>query len=242
MEADLDPRALIPNPDEPPESVPASPSGESGDGSDSTPDLTVSFELVKQAQEGKAEALNRLFERYYERVRRIVRLRIGTLLRSRLDSADILQETFIQAIRSFDRFEMRDEASLINWLSKIAEHQIIAQADRFGAKKRDIRRERPMPAADGDDSTSGTPYEPPDSSSGPLDKLRRKELQEIVEEAIGELPEEYRELIILRNYAGASWALVAEQTGRPSEAAARMMHARAMIDLGRLVRDRGGEL
>ena len=53
------------------------------------------------------------------------------------------------------------------------------------------------------------------------------------------LPEEYRELILLRNYAGASWESVAEETGRPSAAAARMMHARALVELGKLVRAAG---
>jgi DNA-directed RNA polymerase specialized sigma24 family protein len=73
----------------------------------------------------------------------------------------------------------------------------------------------------------------------PLDATASEEEQRIVEACLAELPEEYRELILLRNYAGASWESVAEETGRPSAAAARMMHARAMVELGKLVRAGG---
>lgn len=200
------------------------------------PDCTVSLDLVRQAQAGHHEALNRLFERYYERVRRIVRLRLGRELRASVDSADILQETFIAAVRAFERFEMRDEASLIQWLSKLAERQIIAAADYHGARKRDKRREVPLPSVGSSGSESSFRPEIAADATLPIDGLAAREQVAIVEGCLAELPADYRELILLRNYAGASWELVAEETGRPSAAAARMMHARAMIELGKLVR------
>ena len=57
-------------------------------------DLTQSLDLVRSAQNGDGGALNLLFERYYERVRRVVRMRLGNKLRQEMDSGDILQETF----------------------------------------------------------------------------------------------------------------------------------------------------
>jgi RNA polymerase sigma-70 factor (ECF subfamily) len=210
---------------------------------DSTPeaDITRSIELVNRAQDGDDEALNQLFDRYYERVRRIVRLRLGRKLRSALDSGDILQETFTQAVQGFDGFEMRDEASLIHWLSKLAERQIIAAADYHGAKKRDKSREVRLrgPASQDGTPASGASFGLAADATAPLQKLTENEQVDIVERCIRDLPEDYRELIILRDYAGASWESVAEQTGRPSAAAARMMHARALIDLGKLVREQG---
>ncbi len=198
-------------------------------------DVTVSLELVRRAQDGEPDALNRLLERYYERVRRIVRVRLGRNLRECVDSGDILQETFIAAVNSFERFEMRDEASLINWLSKLAHHQIIAAADFHNAKKRDHRRNVPLQPAGSGSSESVLPEAAADEPR-PLDALADAEQSERVEEAIRQLPEEYRELVILRNYAGATWETVAAETGRPSAAAARMMHARAIIELGKLVK------
>ena len=195
-------------------------------------DVTVSLDLVKRAQGGEKDALNRLLQRYYERVRRIVRVRLGRNLRECVDSGDILQETFIAAVNSFERFEMRDEASLINWLAKLAQHQIIAAADYHNAKKRDHHRRVPLQVGSGESTGPQVAGQEP----RPLDELADAEQSELVEDAIRQLPEEYRELIILRNYAGATWETVASETGRPSAAAARMMHARAIIELGKLVK------
>ena len=204
------------------------------------PDLTLSIDLVHRAQGGDGGALERLFERYYARVRRIVRLRMGRDLRRSVDSGDILQDTFIAAVRSFETFEVRDEASLINWLSKLAERQILTAAAHYGARKRDKKREVLMSEAAGrSDGEDSVPFELEASTRAPLEHLSGVEQTAIVEACIHELPEDARELIILRDYAGASWDTVARETGRPSAAAARMMHARALIELGKRVRQKG---
>jgi RNA polymerase sigma-70 factor (ECF subfamily) len=200
-------------------------------------EITHSLDLVLLAQQGDKEALNRLCARYYDRIRRIVRLRLGARLRERVDSGDILQETFLAAVRSIENFEMREEASLINWLSRLAERQIIAAADFHGAKKRDSRRDVSLTGRDGDSQTVSVRLGLEDGRAPrPLDSVADAEEQARVEDCLERLPEEYRELILLRNYADASWESVAEETGRPSPAAARMMHARALVELGKLVR------
>ena len=187
-------------------------------------------------------ALDRLFERYYERVRRIVRLRMGRELRRSVDSGDILQETFQVAVRSFDSFQVRDEASLINWLSKLAERQVLSAAAHHRARKRDKRREvliSDVGSRDASKAGSSMPMDLAASTTGPLEHLSAAEQTEIVEDCIRGLEEEQRELIILRDYAGASWDTVARETGRPSEAAARMAHSRAVIELAKRIRARG---
>ena len=148
-----------------------------------TDSLTHSLDLLRRAKDGDEVALNRLCERYYERVRRVVRMRLGRGLREMVDSGDILQETFLQAVRAFDGFETRDEASLVNWLCKLAERQIIAAADYHGAQKRDHRRQFALddggPA--GDDGPGGLIARLSDETRVPLDKLAEKEQAAIVE-------------------------------------------------------------
>jgi len=198
------------------------------------PSLTRSLDLVRLAQGGDDAALDRLFERYYDRVRRVVRLRLGRRLRSAVESGDILQETFAAAVRAFDSFEMRDEGSFIQWLSKLAERQIIAAADYHGARKRDRRREVALDGAPaGEDDAPG--YQHASEVVPPDDAAADREEQARVEACLLELPEPYRELVILRNYVGAEWDTVARETGRPTSDAARMMHARAMVELGKLL-------
>ncbi len=201
--------------------------------------LTRSLDLVLRAQGGDRASLDRLIERYRERVLKIVRLRLGTKLREQVDSEDILQETFITAVRKLESFEMREEASLIHWLARLAERQIIAAADFHGARKRDHGRNVSLSGSVRGDAASGTQVFFATDTTQPLARLARAEEGRIVEDCLARLAEEYRELILLRNYAGASWETVAEETGRPSPAAARMMHARAMVELGKLVREAG---
>lgn len=199
-------------------------------------DLNVSIDLVRRAQGGDDGALDALIERYYERVRRIVRLRLGRGLRRYLDSEDILQGTFIGAVRAFDRFEMRDESSLLHWLGKIAEHQIKDAADYHYAQKRDGRRQQGLVGRGSGDSSDEYTLELAGNGTPPLDEIIDGEHLDAIEEAIPELREDYREVILLHDYEGASWATVAEIMGSPSPDAARMHYARAITELTRLVR------
>ncbi len=199
-----------------------------------------SMELVRRAQAGDRGSLNELFERYYPRVREIVRLRLGNRLRERLDSGDIGQQVFEAALSTFGSFEMRSESSLIHWLGTIVQQRIASAAEHEGAEKRSLDREVAIDklrsaASSGD---SAPVFDPKVDSLVPLDKLIRNEKQVVVKECITSLPEKYRELILLRNYEGLSFPEIARVTGRQTEGSARMMHAKAMIELSRLVRAR----
>jgi RNA polymerase sigma-70 factor (subfamily 1) len=194
--------------------------------------IEQTIDLVHRAHAGDREALNELFARYYERVRRIVRLRLGPALRARMGSDDILQEVFLEALRGFDRFEMRDEGSLINYLACIAEHRIRDAADFNRAAKRDAAREVPIapPDASGqldrDLSAAGLP---PAEGASLAEQVAR------LEAAIEKLAPADRELILLHDYARATWPVIAQQTGRASPDAARMAHKEAVRRLGMLL-------
>jgi RNA polymerase sigma-70 factor (ECF subfamily) len=194
------------------------------------------LDLVREAQAGDAAAKNRLFDRYAPRVLKIVRLRMGQRLRQRMESCDLLQDTFATAVRKFGDFEMRSEASLINWLAKLAEHTISEAVKRENAQRRDPGRE--VAIADGASASASRPLDLEAPPAVPLDKVIRDEEQALVETCLQALPERYRELILLRNFTGLSFEEVGVETGRPSEGATRMMHAKAMRELVRLVRER----
>ena len=160
---------------------------------------------------------------------------MGEKLRRRADSFDVLQETFATAVRIFDRFEMRNEASMINWLSKLAERSITDMAEKESAQKRNSDREVPLNRRGSDSSTSALGFEIEADFAVPLDRLIRDEEKELLDDCIQELEEKYREIILLRNYLGMNFGEIAAECNRPSEGAARMMHAKAMRDLTRLV-------
>ncbi len=199
-------------------------------------DCTRSIELVRRAQDGEEAALNTLLQRYYEPVRRIVRLRLSRQLRTHMESVDIVQETLTAAVRAFDRFEVRTESSLINWLSAIAENQIRAAADYHGAQKRDGKRNVPFPVISEGGSSTSLGFDPAASGPLPIDAAMQGEDIDAVETAIAELRNDYREVIIQRDYTGASWSEVADALDYPSSDAARMAYGRAIVALSELMR------
>jgi RNA polymerase sigma-70 factor, ECF subfamily len=201
--------------------------------------LTQTWELVHKAKGGDSDALNRLIQRYYERVRRSVRARIGSRLRSRLDSDDILQWTFAKAVENFDRFEMRHEGSLLHWLAEYAERQLHDAADRENAKKRQPPAGQISLDDDGGATESRGQLEVPGRTTGPIDRVVRNEREIAVEECLEQLAEHHRMVIVLRDYDGLEWNEIAEKLKKNTDSAARELHRRALLELAKLLRRRG---
>jgi len=201
-------------------------------------DIGLTLQLVRRVQGGDRAALQPLFERYYERVRRIVRVRLGAPLRRRLDSGDIVQETFLAALQGFGRFDLRDEAALIHWLSVLAENRIRDAADFHGAGKRAAGREVPLGVTDRSGSVRIEPAAA-GPGPGPAENVAHDEQVERLEAALSALPADLREIVLLRDYAGMSWDDIAARVGRPSPDAARMAHGKALLQLAARMREHG---
>ncbi|MFY9344970.1 MAG: sigma-70 family RNA polymerase sigma factor [Planctomycetota bacterium] len=200
------------------------------------PDLTQTWDLVKKAQGGDGDALNRLFDRYYERVRRSVRVRLGPKLRARLETADILQPAFTKAFQNFDRFEMRHEGSLLHWLAEYAQRQLNDAADQANAQK----RREPAPPVRLDDSREGRgKVEVAGGDRSPSELAGQGEDCAAIEACLHELPEHYRRVIVLRDFDGLEWLEIARELGKNSDSAARELHRRAVLELAQRLARRG---
>jgi len=101
-------------------------------------------ELVAQAQEGDTSALDQLCGVYTERVRRIVRFRMGPELRSHLESMDLVQEALVEAVLDLDQFRYSSDGDFLRWLCRIVENTIRDHMDKAHAAKRDIRKQVPL--------------------------------------------------------------------------------------------------
>ncbi len=200
--------------------------------------LAETIELVRLAQRGDGAAINELFGRYYERVRRVVGLRIGPQLRARLETEDIVQHAFAKAFEKFDGFEMRDEGSLLHWIAEIAERQVRDAVDLQNARK----RRPPTGHVCVDLDASGTrdvDLDPPASGVGPATKVGGWEEERAIDQCVDELPEQFRRVIVLRDYEGLEWQEIRKVLGKNSESAARDLHQRALLELTLLLRRRG---
>ena len=177
--------------------------------------------LLLDARAGSEEALNRLFEQCGERLLSLIRLRMGPRLRARMESSDLLNATLLRAFRSFDSLDAGNTASLMAWLARVAESEIRDQADYLKAQRRDAGREVAL-----------------DTGAGELAAQLRSQTSRLVlsearlrlERAIARLPEEYREIVLLRHYEERSYRDIGKRMGRSPDAC-RMLMARAMTAL-----------
>jgi RNA polymerase sigma-70 factor (ECF subfamily) len=187
-------------------------------------------ELVMLAKGGDESALGLLCGAYAERVRRIIRLRMGLELRSKLESMDIVQDAMLAALRDLDRFTYSSEGDFLRWLCGIAENQIRGSLDRFHAAKRDIRREVPL-----DRGGTGTEGKPP-IAAGPMVTttpsaiFSHSEDLDKLERAMDTLRPEHREVIVLARVEGRSYKEIAARLGKSPEAVG-MLLSRAMLAL-----------
>jgi RNA polymerase sigma-70 factor (subfamily 1) len=190
-------------------------------------------QLVALVKGGDASALDQLCRVYAERVRWMVRLRMGKELRRNLDSMDVVQDVLIHALGGITDFTYENEGDFVRWLSRIAENALRDNWKRFHAEKRDIRKE--VPLNDRGPTTGGRSGGAP----GPIDAttpsviMSRKEDLARLEQAIDELKPEYREVIVLTRIEGLSYQEVGNRLSKNSEAVRKLVF-RAMSALTRI--------
>ena len=187
-------------------------------------------ELVTLAKGGSEPALEQLCRVYGERVRRIIRLRMGKELRSKLESMDMVQDVLMCALRDFEDFKYTSEGDLLRWLGKIAENRIRDNLDKLHADKRDIRKEIPLQddAATSRDDHARVP-EPARNTTPSVILSKREELDKL-EKAIDKLKPEYREVIVWAKIDGLTYKEIGSKLGKSADAAGHLL-LRAMVSL-----------
>lgn len=159
-------------------------------------------EAVDRARRGDHEAFRLLVERYQARVFRLA-LRV---LRDEEQARDAVQEGFLKAYRSLDRFEGRSR--FYTWLYRLVLN-LCLDMRRKDRSDREVEwdEERVHPA--------GEVGEPAleEADGGPAGALERAEIRERVGAAIERLPEVQRETLILREVEGLSYQEIAEALG-----------------------------
>jgi RNA polymerase sigma-70 factor (ECF subfamily) len=171
-------------------------------------------DLLAQARAGDPAVFGRLLERYRAYLTLLARVEIGRHLRSKLDASDVVQETFLEAHRHFDRFEGVEVAQLTYWLRQILMGILAMQIRRYlGTRARDVRLERQL-ADSLDRSSAGLEAALVASISSPSEHASRGEQSMLLAQAIERLPEDYRDVIILRHLEGLTFPEVARRMER----------------------------
>lgn len=154
----------------------------------------------------------------------------------RLESVDdLVQETFIAAIRDFDHFQLREDAGLIQWLSRLAERRIKNAIRYHRAAKRDAAREARLQSVAFSSSGSSIGYQLARETTEIPARIERQEVEDQLEQALRELPETQREVVLLRSFGEGSWKFIAEELGLASDEAARKLFGRARVKLAQIL-------
>lgn len=111
---------------------------------------------------------------------------------------DLVQETFLNAYRGFDKF--RGDAQISTWLYTIASRACLRmRRRRKGAPERELSLEEFIPASDGEFR-----LEIPIDGLSPEAALQNKQLREALDAAINRLPNKYKMVLVLRDMEGLS--------------------------------------
>ena len=192
--------------------------------------------LVNLAKTGDELALERLCKVYGERVRRIIRLRMGSELRSKMESMDLVQDTFISVLRGLENFTYQNEGDFLRWLSTIAENRLRDNLKRLHTNKRDIRKEMSLNNNRQSSQDSFVKQIGPVDSTTPSVIMSRREELDGLEKALDKLKPEYKEVIILNKIEGLSSKELGDRLGK-APGAVRMLLSRAMIALASVLED-----
>jgi RNA polymerase sigma-70 factor (ECF subfamily) len=194
----------------------------------------VPEQLLRQAQEGDTMALGVLLEMDRNYLQLLARLQISRRLRRKVDSADVVQETFLKAHRDFGTFQGKTEREWLAWLRQILAMSIAQLVRRFyGTRRRDLRMEEEV-EAELDHSSRALALGLADKRSSPSHQAARREQSVILADALSQLPEHYREVIILSHMEGLSFPDVAQRMGRSLDSV-KNLWARALARLRQMV-------
>jgi RNA polymerase sigma-70 factor (ECF subfamily) len=171
-------------------------------------------QLLRLVRAGSSAALGELLELYRDYLALLVRLQIGRRLQGKVDPLDVVQDTFLSAHRNFAQFRGTTEAELVGWLRQILASRMADLLRRFhGAQRRDVRLEREL-AVELDESSRVMDKGFVAPGSTPSHQAARREQAVLLAEALGRLPEDYREVIVLHHLEDLSFPEVARRMGR----------------------------
>jgi len=178
-------------------------------------DAESSINLVRRAHEGDEAARNELCARYLPRMQRWAHGRLSRSARSAIDTFDLVQETFIRALKQLDRFEPQHDGAFQAYLRRTLMNMII---DVHRAVQR-------RGVAESIDPSSPAP------GPSPLEEAIGQETLERYEAALDRLGETDRLAIIMRIELGCSYDEIMDALDKPSAAAAHMTVSRALVRL-----------
>lgn len=193
--------------------------------------------LLRDWHAGDSQALEKLLERDLPWLHGYVRQRLGSKLRERLDSMDVVQEAAMDVMRYGPRFVVEDHRQFRALLGKILENNLRDQNKWMDRQKRQHGREQAI-----ESDTLLDLNQSDRMPTRPDHRAEKAEFRDWVRLAIEFLGEEDRAVIQLRQFEEKSFEEIGQELGIETDSA-RMRFNRALPRLGEKIRAlRGGRL
>ncbi len=195
--------------------------------SESTSHPSPWFDVLR---DGDPAARMKILARYQSWLQLLARMQIDGRLRGKFDASDIVQQTLLEACRDLPQFRGGTEGELLAWLRQVLAHVLGHEFRRYaGTQQRDVAREVSL-----EQSLAQSSQRLGDilaaSGSSPSQQAVRHEQEVMLAEVLARLPDDHREVLILRNLEGLSHEEVAQRMGR-SPGAVRMLWVRALAGI-----------
>jgi RNA polymerase sigma factor (sigma-70 family) len=180
-------------------------------------------ELVQEYLNGDFTSLEVLIRRYKNKVFTYILVNV----KNHHLAEDIFQDTFIKVVRSLNTGSYTDNGKFISWVMRIAHNLII---DHY-------RREKNMSMVSKDNSAVDLFNSSKFSDQNVEELMINDQILNDVRDLIEELPEDQKQVVIMRHYLGLSFKEIADQTGVSiNTALGRMRYA--LINIRKIVEER----
>ena len=175
------------------------------------------MELIAKALKGEQKAFERLMSKYQQMIHNL----IFRMIYKKEDVEDLTQEAFIKAFNSLEKFDK--QFSFATWLCKIATNNCIDYLRKKKLSTFSIDKEI-------ESDEDNMQFEIPDSNFIPDKNILDSERKKILQNAIQNLPEKYRQVIILRHQEDMDYEEIAEKLDLPlGTIKAHIFRAREML-------------
>jgi RNA polymerase sigma-70 factor (ECF subfamily) len=181
-------------------------------------------------------ALGRLLELYRSYLRLLACTGLEASLQGKADPSDLVQEALLKASLHFGQFRGANDAEPAGWLRQILVRCLADLVRRYQTGGRDAGREQSLEQLV-DHSLQAMERILATDSTSPSGSAERRDLAVVLADALAELGEEQREVIVLHHLEGLGWDDIARRMGRTT-GAVRMLWTRALKQLRPLIDER----
>jgi RNA polymerase sigma-70 factor (ECF subfamily) len=192
--------------------------------------------LIECTQSGDMQALNQLFTRHCERLRRMVEMRLDHRLQARLDPSDVIQEAYVEVVKRLDEYLRDPKLPFFLWLRLVVGERLLkVHRHHLGTKMRDAGREvalyrGALPQA----SSAALAAQLLGKHTAPSQAAVRAERVLRLQEALNTLDPLDREVLALRHFEELTSAEAAQVLEIEEEAAAKR-YVRALRRLKKIL-------